>query len=219
MEEADQITKRLCREKVIAVVVFEREGELAPTMESLLEAGIAGIELALRSPYALAAVELVRRRYPQMLLGVGTIISAEQVERVKDLADFGVAPGMNRRVVEAAIQRGFPFYPGISTASELEAALEYKISLLKFFPAEPLGGLPYLQSLNTPYSHLGLRYMPLGGVNAGNLGAYLQSPMIAAVGGSWIAARKLIAARDWSAIRDRAQQAMRIAKECGELVG
>ncbi|MEM9423351.1 MAG: bifunctional 4-hydroxy-2-oxoglutarate aldolase/2-dehydro-3-deoxy-phosphogluconate aldolase [Spirochaetota bacterium] len=206
------IVRKIWEARIIGVLVFERHEEVAPTIEALLEGGVNSIELALRSPYALSAVERVKREYPQMLLGVGTVLTPEQVKQIAPVADFAVAPGLNRRVIEAASREGLPFYPGISTASELEAALEYDIRLLKFFPAEPLGGLGYLQSMNTPYAHLDLRYIPLGGVNPQNLGAYLQSPLIGAVGGSWIAPRKLIASGAWGNIREQAAAAMATAK-------
>lgn len=208
---SEQITARLTEEKIIAVVVFQKEAEVAPTIEALLKGGVRTIELALRSEYALTAVKRIRTEYPEIGLGIGTVITPKQVEQVQELgADFAVAPGLNRKVIERAQQLNFPFYPGITTASELETALEYNIKLLKFFPAEPVGGLQYLESLNNPYAHLGLRYIPLGGVNPQNLASYLQYPAIGAVGGSWLAPRKLIEAEQWTEIEQKTKEAIAI---------
>ena len=212
MNSQNDMAQKICEAQIIGVVVFEREGEVAPTIEALLQGRVRAVEVALRSPYALSAVELVKQKYPEILLGVGTVLTPKQVEQVAQVADFAVAPGLNRRVIEAASKVGLPFYPGIATASEIEAALEYDLRLLKYFPAEPLGGLPYLQSINAPYAHLGLRYIPLGGVKPQNLPHYWQSPLTAAVGGSWLASRKLIAAKDWDRIRRQAEEATNISK-------
>ncbi|WGK69148.1 bifunctional 4-hydroxy-2-oxoglutarate aldolase/2-dehydro-3-deoxy-phosphogluconate aldolase [Candidatus Haliotispira prima] len=203
---------RICDAKILVVAVFEKEQEVVPTVEALLAGGITGMELALRSPYALDAVKLIRQKYPEMLLGVGTVLSPQQVEQVADFTDFAVAPGLNRRVIEAARKRGLPFYPGITTASEIETALEYDIRLLKYFPAESVGGLEYLRNMNAPYAHLGLKYIPLGGLGLGNLADYLQSPIVGAVGGSWIASRKWIASEDWPSIRQEAARAVAMSQ-------
>ena len=210
MKDREDMEQKICRNKIISVLVFEKESEVSPVVEALLENGVNVIELALRSPYAVQAVELVKKKYPQMLLGVGTVLTPQQIERIAPIADFAVAPGMNRRVVEAALKANLPFFPGVATASEIEAALEYDIRLLKFFPAEPTGGLPYLKSVNAPYVHLNMKYIPLGGVSQDNLSAYLQNPLIGAVGGSWIASRKLIEADDWAGIGQRAHDAVTV---------
>lgn len=205
------IAEKIIAEKIIAVTVFKAEQEVRPTIDALLEGGVRVIELALRSPYSLEAVKLVASEYPRMLLGIGTVIKPSQIKPVFDSgAAFAVAPGMNRRVMEQARKVGLPFFPGITTASEIESALEYNINLLKFFPAEPVGGLPYLKSVNAPYAHLGLKYIPLGGVSQANLAEYLAQDMIGAVGGSWIASRKLIEAKNWQAIKENAQKAVAV---------
>jgi 2-dehydro-3-deoxyphosphogluconate aldolase/(4S)-4-hydroxy-2-oxoglutarate aldolase len=199
---------------VIAVLVIE-DAELAvPVARTLLEGGISAMELTLRTPAALEALKRIRSDVPQMLAGVGTILRADQVKEVAAAgAEFGVAPGYNPRVVDAAKAAGLAFAPGVATATELEWALEQGCRILKFFPAEPLGGIPYLKSMNSPYSYLDLQYVPLGGVNQDNLRAWLEQSFVIAVGGSWIANKQLIAAQDWDEIRRRAEQAHSIFKE------
>ena len=142
-----------------------------------------------------------------MLAGIGTILTPDQAEQAHEAgAAFGVAPGFNRRVVERTQTIGLPFAPGVATPSEVEAAVELGCRELKFFPAEPSGGMPYLSSMYAPYAHLGLRFIPLGGLNTGNMSDYLSSPAVPAIGGSWIAPRKLIQQADWSAITASAAQ-------------
>jgi 2-dehydro-3-deoxyphosphogluconate aldolase/(4S)-4-hydroxy-2-oxoglutarate aldolase len=117
---------------------------------------------------------------------------------------------MNPHVVEEAVRLGLPFAPGICTPSDIEHALEFHCRLMKFFPAEPSGGLAYLQSIAAPYEHLGVKYVPLGGVTEANLAEYLKQPMIGAVGGTWLTPRATIQARDWAAIRTTAARAIAI---------
>ncbi|OQX29437.1 MAG: hypothetical protein B0D92_03715 [Spirochaeta sp. LUC14_002_19_P3] len=206
------IAAKICAARIAAVVGFEKEAEVSPVIEALQEGGVRVIELTLRSSYALKAVEYVKRKYPKLLLGVGTVINKQQVEHIAEIADFAVAPGLNRQIIETSQTRGLPFFPGIATASEIEKALEYDIRFLKFFPAEPLGGLKYLRSMNAPYAHLGMQYLPLGGVNQENMLNYLQSPIIGAVGGSWLAPNKLISTGNWKKIKELALEAMNAAK-------
>lgn len=140
-------------------------------------------------------------------MGVGTILTPEQAIGVKEAgAAFGVAPGLNQRVVQAAQSVQLPFAPGIATPSELETALELGCRLVKFFPAEAAGGLKYLKSMAAPYAHLGVQYFPLGGVNAGNMAGYLDREDVLAVGGSWIVQGQLVADKDWAGIAARAKE-------------
>ncbi len=199
---------------VIAVLVVDDAAHAVPVAEALLAGGIDAIELTLRTPAAIDALRRIRESVPQMLAGIGTVITTEQVDQIVEAgAAFGVAPGLNRRVVERAQALGLPFAPGIMTPSELEAAVEAGCRELKFFPAEPSGGMRLLTSMQAPYAHLGLRFIPLGGINAQNLSGYIADPTIIAVGGSWIATRKLIQAEDWDAITRNAAEARRIVDQ------
>ncbi len=209
-----EILDRIERSGVIAVLVIDEIEHGPPLAEALLAGGVDAMELTLRTPAAIDALRAIRRDVPNMLAGIGTILTTEQVEQVVEAgATFGVAPGFNRRVVERAQASGLPFAPGVTTASEIEAAVELGCRELKFFPAEPSGGMPYLSSMNAPYAHLGLRYIPLGGLNADNMSSYLGHPAVAAIGGSWIAPRKLIQEENWSAITQNAAEARRIIDE------
>ncbi|MET0262102.1 MAG: bifunctional 4-hydroxy-2-oxoglutarate aldolase/2-dehydro-3-deoxy-phosphogluconate aldolase [Rariglobus sp.] len=193
---------------IIAVLVIDRVADALPTAEALAAGGIDVIELALRTPESLAALREIKKRFPSLLVGAGTILSPAQIPQVLDAgADFAVAPGCNPRVLAAASAAGLPFGPGIVTPSDIEAAVENGCNLLKFFPAEPSGGLSYLKNMTAPYAHLGLRYVPLGGISETTAAPYLAEPSVAALGGSWIAPRDLIQKQDFVEIAARAQRA------------
>ncbi|QEG36852.1 bifunctional 4-hydroxy-2-oxoglutarate aldolase/2-dehydro-3-deoxy-phosphogluconate aldolase [Bythopirellula goksoeyrii] len=193
---------------VLAVVILDDAATAVPLAKALLAGGVNAMELTLRTDAALDALSAIRREVPDMLVGAGTILKPEQVSQVFDRgALFGVSPGLNVRVVETALESGLPFAPGIATPSDIEAAIELGCRHLKFFPAETLGGLSYLRAMSPPYNHLGIKYIPLGGVGAGNLAQYIVDPLIACVGGSWLTPADKIAAKDWKAIEELASQA------------
>jgi 2-dehydro-3-deoxyphosphogluconate aldolase/(4S)-4-hydroxy-2-oxoglutarate aldolase len=202
---------KLQESAVIAVLILDRVEDAVPLAEALLAGGVNAMELTLRTPAALGALKEITANVPGMLAGIGTILTLDQVKDVVDAgAAFGVAPGMNPRIVEAALAAGLPFAPGICTPSDIERALEFDRRFLKFFPAEPSGGLKYLESIAAPYAHLGLKYIPLGGVNPANCQAWLSHPLVGGIGGSWLAPKPLIQAGNWKAIRDAAAQAIAI---------
>jgi 2-dehydro-3-deoxyphosphogluconate aldolase/(4S)-4-hydroxy-2-oxoglutarate aldolase len=183
-----------------------------PLAEALLAGGLNVIEITFRTPASEPAVKEIVRRFPEMIVGAGTLLEPAQVQRAHDAgAKFGVAPGLNVRVVDAARQVGLPFVPGAMTPSEVEAALVQGCKILKFFPANLAGGVPMLQALAAPYAHTGVRFIALGGVTPANMREFLDLPIVAAVGGSWIVDPQLIAARDWRAITKRTEEALAIA--------
>jgi 2-dehydro-3-deoxyphosphogluconate aldolase/(4S)-4-hydroxy-2-oxoglutarate aldolase len=205
----DSLLEQVRNTRIIAVVVIDNPEQAVPLANCLLESGIRAIELTLRTPAAFQALKNIRSGCPEMMAGLGTVLFPEQVQQAVDGdAAFAVAPGLNPNIVKAAIQAGLPFAPGITTPSEVEIAVELGCRLLKFFPAEPSGGLPFLKSMNAPYAHLGLEYIPLGGLNENNFVDYLKLDCVPAVGGSWIAPREQIAAGDWSAISATAKRAV-----------
>lgn len=210
----ENVLRRLSDGGVIVVLVIDRAGDAVSVARALLDGGVTSMELTLRTPAALDALKEIRRHVPEMLAGVGTILTVDQVAEVAGAgASFGVAPGMNRKVVEAAITAGLSFAPGVVTPSDIEQALECGCRFIKFFPAEPSGGLTYLRSMAAPYEHLRLQFVPLGGVNLSNMRSYLEDPLIAAIGGSWIAPRKLIQDCQWAKITENARLAMEIVKQ------
>ncbi len=202
----------LTNRRVIPIAVIEKAEHAAPLAHALASAGLDIIEVTLRTSVALDCIREIRRAVPEMLVGAGTILQVEQVdEAVKAGAGFGVSPGLNETVVQAARRAGLPFIPGVMTPTEVERALTLGCRLLKFFPADVAGGVSMLKAWNGPYALTGVKFIPLGGVNASNAAQYLALPNVAAVGGSWIVDRQLVAARDWQAIRSLATEALKIA--------
>ncbi|CAN5422722.1 bifunctional 4-hydroxy-2-oxoglutarate aldolase/2-dehydro-3-deoxy-phosphogluconate aldolase [soil metagenome] len=210
---ADETATRVSECGVIAVLVIDSASDAVPLARALLAGGVAAMELTLRTPAAVDAIRAIAAEVPEMLVGAGTVLTAAQVDEVQSAgAAFAVSPGVNPRVLAAARDAGLSFAPGIVTPSDIEAALEFGCRLLKFFPAESSGGLKHLKNIAAPYKHLGLRYIPLGGINAANMGGYLGDPGVAAIGGSWLAEPAVVARGDWAGIREAAAHAVGLAK-------
>ncbi|MFA6175174.1 MAG: bifunctional 4-hydroxy-2-oxoglutarate aldolase/2-dehydro-3-deoxy-phosphogluconate aldolase [Phycisphaerae bacterium] len=199
---------------IIAVVVIDEPENAVQMAKALFDNGIKAIENTLRTPAALETIKIIKKSIPEMLVGAGTVLTVEQVADVYQAGgDFAVSPGLNAKVVKKANEIGLPFAPGIVTPSDIEAAIEMDCRVLKFFPAEASGGLDYLNSMAAPYQHLGLKYIPLGGLDFGNMKKYLESPLVSALGGSWLAPRKAIQAKNWSLIAENAKKAAEIVRE------
>lgn len=207
----NKLLGRLERAGVVAVLVIDNVKAAVPVARALLEGGVEVAEVTLRTDTAIDALSAICHEVPEMLAVAGTVLTPDQVDRAIDAgAAFAVAPGLNPKTVKHAIDRGLPFAPGVMTPTDIEAALTLGCRTLKFFPAEATGGVGLLGSLQTPYRHLGLRFLPTGGIVAEHLADYLACPATLSVGGSWIATPKLIAAGDWQAISERASEAQRI---------
>jgi len=206
----EELLSRLEKSRVVAGFSVDDAADAVPIAEALLAGGIDAIELTLRTDAGIEAVRRISEQVPGILLGVGTILRPDQVTAVKQAgAAFGVSPGLNVRVVQAARVHDLPFAPGICTPTDLEAAIEQECRVVKFFPAEASGGLSFLKSMAAPYRHLGIKYFPLGGINADNMIDYLREDIICAIGGSWIVKNDLVKAKDWDGIRDRAVKVRR----------
>jgi 2-dehydro-3-deoxyphosphogluconate aldolase / (4S)-4-hydroxy-2-oxoglutarate aldolase len=211
---SDDLLLHLRRNGVIAVLMIDRVEDAVPLARALLAGGVTAIELTLRTPSALDSLRRIHEEVPEMVTGVGTILTPKQAnEALEAGASFGVAPGMNPRVVAEAHRIGLPFAPGVCTPTDIELAVEAGCKLLKFFPSEPSGGLPYLRTISAPFMHLGVQFIPLGGVGPANAAQYLKEPSVLALGGSWLAPKDLIAKGDWAAITQLAREASDIVKQ------
>lgn len=210
----DNLRLQLRQTGVIAVLMIDRAEDAVPLARALLAGGVNGIELTLRTAAALDSLRRIRAEVPEITVGVGTILTPQQVNDAKEAgASFGVAPGMNPRVVAEAIRIGLPFAPGVCTPTDIELAIEAGCRVLKLFPCEPSGGLPYLRAISAPFAHLGVEFIPLGGVGVGNAAQYLRDPAVLALGGSWLAPKELIAKGGWDAITALAREATDIVKQ------
>lgn len=207
--DMEQIAQRLGSSGLVATLVVDSVESAVPLADALFAGGMDVMELTLRTPAAIGALAEVRKNRPEMLAGVGTVLTVEQVKQVNDAGgDFAVAPGLNENVVAAANKLGLPFAPGILTPSDVEKGISLGCKLMKFFPAEPSGGINYLKSMTAPYTHLGIKYIPLGGITEDNMQSYLSSKLILAIGGSWIAPREMINSGDWAGITRLVKQAV-----------
>lgn len=199
---------------VIAVLVIDDVKHAVPTAKALLAGGVDTIELTLRTPAALDCIKAIQNEVPEISMGIGTVLTVQQVEAMAKLnVDFAVAPGCNANVLKAAYENGLSFAPGVMTPSEIEIALEYGCRVIKYCPAEPAGGISFLKNMAGPYGYLGLTFIPLGGLNLNNARTYLESPLITAIGGSWIANRPLIQNEQWDTITQNAQDITKLIKE------
>lgn len=197
--------------RLIAVLVIDDLEDAVPVAEALLRGGVTAMELTLRTPAAFDAAAAVRAACPEMRLGIGTILSPDQiVPALTAGAEFGVSPGVNPEVIRKAADAGLPFGPGVMTPTDIDVSVREGCRLLKFFPAGTAGGLDHLKNIAAPFAHFGLRFIPLGGINAGNLREWLASDLIAAVGGSWLAPRDLIRGKNWAQIERNAREAREI---------
>lgn len=198
---APDIIKKIDNAGIVAVLIIDELKHAVPLAIALLKGGIDAIELTLRTPVAMTAAAAIKKEVPQMTLGFGTVLTIDQVKAVTDVgADFAVAPGCNPKVIAEAYKQGLSFAPGIMTPTDIEIAIEQGCRVLKFFPAESSGGMNHLENMVAPYQYLGLTFIPLGGCNIDNARSYLESPLITAIGGSWVAKRPLIQAEDWDSI-------------------
>ena len=199
----DSLRSQLYHSGVIAVLVLEQVEAAVPVAQALLAGGVNCIELTLRTNVAFECLKRIRAEVPEMTIGVGTILTPKQAEQAMQAgASFGVSPGMNPKVVAEASRIGLPFAPGVCTPTDIEMALAEGCRVFKFFPCEPSGGLPYLRPLAAPFLHLGVQFIPLGGVNASNADAYLQEPCVLSLGGSWLAPKEVISSQNWHKIRE-----------------
>ncbi len=204
-----EMRQQLAASRAIATVTVQNIEDAKPLADALLAGGINAVEITMRTPAALEVMKIIADNYSEMIVMAGTVIKPIQVLQVQDAgAICAVAPGMNARVLQAALEAKLPFAPGIATSSEIEQALEFDCDILKFFPSEPMGGLKYLKSMQAPYAHLDLQFIPLGGLTAENAEDYLQEDIILAVGGSWIANASAINSGDWVGITERANAVM-----------
>jgi 2-dehydro-3-deoxyphosphogluconate aldolase/(4S)-4-hydroxy-2-oxoglutarate aldolase len=205
----ETIAGRIAGKRIVPVVVIDDVGQAIPLAEALQAGGLDVVEITLRTPAAEAAIEAICRKFPRMLVGAGTILEEAQIPRVVAAgAQFGVAPGLNEAVVRKAQACGLPFIPGVMTPSEVECALALGCRILKFFPADAAGGVKMLRSIAAPYAHTGVKFIPLGGLNATNAAEYLTLPSVIALGGSWIVDRKLIAENNWAMITRLTREAL-----------
>ena len=199
---------------VIPVIVIEREEQAVPLAKALVRGGLPVLEVTFRTAAAAGAIAAVRREVPEAVVGAGTLLTVEQLHAAKRAgAAFGVAPGFDPIIVEEARSQLFPFCPGVSTASELSQALSAGCQMVKFFPAEAAGGVKMIKNLLGAFRFTGVKFMPTGGVNLGNVADYLAVPEIVCCGGTWIVPKDALAAGDYAAVERLAADAAALVRK------
>ena len=207
----DKVLDRLGELKLIPVVKIENAADAVPLGEALLEGGLPVAEITFRTDAAEEAIASLSANLPELLVGAGTVLKIIQVQRAIDAgAKFIVAPGFNPRTVSYCVENGYPITPGVNSPTQIEAALEYGLEVVKFFPAEASGGLAMLKAMSAPYS--GVRFIPTGGISAANVREYLAHPSILACGGSWMVKPALIKAGSFAEITKLCREAVAIAR-------
>ena len=205
----NDVIARLAELRVVPVLTAVDADQAEHACKALLAGGLSAVEITFRTD---AAAEAIRRAagVDGLLVGAGTVLSSEQLERAVDAgARFAVAPGTNDDVVEAAQRVGVPFVPGVATPSEIEHARSLGCTELKLFPASVLGGPAFVKAVAPVYPDV--RFVPTGGVSPENLASYLELPAVLACGGTWICERGLLDEQHFDEIERRARQAVELA--------
>ena len=190
---------------VIPVIAVESPEWAIPLADALIEGNLPVVEITFRTQAAAEVIKNLTKERPELLVGAGTVLSTENLVQAREYgASFAVAPGFNPHIVEKSLELAFPFFPGIMTPTDIEKGLSSGLRTFKYFPAEASGGIPMLKAMSAPYGHLGLRFIPTGGVNIKNIEDYLGINQVLAVGGTWIATKEIIASKQWQSIKDNA---------------
>lgn len=197
---------------IVPVVVLNDAKNARPLAEALCEGGLPCAEVTFRTDAAEEAIRIMAEEFPEMLVGAGTVLKRDTIDRaVRAGARFIVSPGLNPDNVQYCLDRGIAMIPGTMTPSEMEKAVGLGLNTVKFFPAEPAGGLAMLKALAAPFTSL--RFMPTGGINANNVREYLSYDRILACGGSWMVKNDLIESGDFRKIKELTAEAAAIVKE------
>ena len=187
----NDILKEISKIGIVPVVKLDNAKDAVPLAKALINGGLPCAEVTFRTAAAEEAISLITKEFPEMLVGAGTVLNAEQVDRAVNAgAKFIVTPGFNAKTVKYCVDNNIPITPGCPSSSDIEAALEFGLDVVKFFPAENLGGINMIKALAAPY--VGVKFMPTGGINAKNINSYLDCDKILACGGSWMVKDTLI---------------------------
>jgi len=201
-----EMLDKLGQLKLIPVVVIENAADAAPLGQALIEGGLPCAEVTFRTAAAPDAISAMSK-LDGLLLGAGTVLSVDQAKQAVDCgAEFIVTPGFNPKVVGYCVENGIPITPGVCTPTQIEAAMDFGLNAVKFFPAEAFGGLKTLKAISAPYPMM--KFIPTGGINAANICAYLAFEKVLACGGSWIVKKDLIAANNFQEITELTRYAM-----------
>ena len=205
------VLTRLANSIVVPVVVLDKVEDAIPTAKAMAAGGVDTMEITFRTACAPEAIKAVAENCPDVLVGAGTIVNLDQCKLAIEMgAKFIVSPGFSDEIVGYCVANGIPVAPGCVTPTEIMGALKHGLKMVKFFPANVYGGLNAMKNLAAPF--VGLKFLPTGGVNAGNIKEYIDAPFIHAVGGSWVCPKADIAAGNWEKITQLCIDARKAAK-------
>ena len=203
----NKVLEEISKIGIVPVIALDRAEDAEPLAKALCDGGLPCAEVTFRTAAAEESIRIMSDRFPEMLVGAGTVLTTEQVDRAVNAgAKFIVSPGLNPKVVAYCVDRNIPITPGTSNPSDVEAAIELGLDVVKFFPAEAAGGLNMIKSMAAPYTNM--KFMPTGGINAKNLTSYLDFNRIIACGGSWMVSKDMINAKDWAGITALTKEAV-----------
>lgn len=201
------IVEEISKIGIVPVIALDDAKDAKPLAEALFKGGLPCAEVTFRTDAAEESIRIMVNEFPDMLVGAGTVLTTEQVDRAINAgAKFIVSPGLNPKVVAYCISKNVPILPGTSNPSDVEAAIELGLEVVKFFPAEQAGGINMIKAMSAPYTRM--RFMPTGGVNADNLKDYLDFNKIVACGGSWMVKKDLVAAGKFDEIEKLTREAV-----------
>lgn len=204
------VLEEISRIGIVPVIAISDVEKAVPLAKALCAGGIPCAEVTFRTAEGEEAMRRIAAEVPEALLGAGTVLTTIQVDRaIAAGAKFIVSPGFNPHVVEYCLEKGMPIVPGCASPSDMEQAMEYGLSTVKFFPAEQAGGLDYIKAVSAPYP--GLTFMPTGGIHAGNLAKYLAFEKIVACGGSWMVQKELVSAGRFDEITRLCREAVQVS--------
>ena len=207
-----EMMKKLQKIGIVPVVVLDRAEDALPLAERLVKGGLPCAEVTFRTAAAEESIRQIAKAFPDMIVGAGTVLTTEQADRAIDAgAKFIVSPGFNPKVTGHVLKKGVPMTPGVCTPTEIEAALQFDLDVLKFFPAEPSGGLKMIKAVAAAY--VNLQFMPTGGISAANVRDYLAYDRIVACGGSWMVSGNLVKEGKFDEIEALVREAADIVKE------
>lgn len=202
------VLKEVASYGVLPVLGLKKPDTVPMLAETLRRSGLPLVEVTMRAERALDCLKIIKESEPDMLVGAGTILSVDQVQRVVDAgADYIVTPCFNPTVVDYCLEKGIPVVPGCVTATEIDAAARRGLSTVKFFPAGASGGIAAIKLLSGPFP--GMKFVPTGGITLDNMGEYLSNSSVAAVGGSFMAPAAMIDAEDWEGISTLCKKAVK----------
>ena len=208
----DKVLEQIQEIGIVPVVVLNDAKDAEPLAKALCDGGLACAEVTFWTAAAEESIRIMSEKFPDMLVGAGTVLTTEQVDRaVAAGAKFIVSPGLNPRIVKYCVDKGILITPGCANPSDIEQALEQGLEVVKFFPAEAAGGLKMIKAMAAPY--VGVKFMPTGGINQNNVREYLAYDRILACGGSWMVKSDLVDAGKFDEIEKLARECVDIVKE------